>query len=329
MSVAFKSSIDLRLATLGPTLAEADQRAARSGFDPTLTLAMQGGKTAQDLVGIAPRSTQTTSRSSATVSRLFPVGGQLALSLFDDRSTADPYAAGTSVGEAARSSGVGLSLTQPLLRGFGRSGTYGLVDAANEAVEAARSRFDRSADLIVGDIERAYWTLRQTEGDETVAAQSLAAARAIYERNLALQARDLATALDVLTAERGVATRETQVLEATRLRVDAADRLLFLVYGKAARDSTLSQAERVHTSRDSLLVPEVPRLDDAERLAFASRADLAAASREVVANRYRATQARSGLRPRLDFWHRTTTAARARHPGFFVMRTRPAFARHP
>lgn len=63
------------------------------------------------------------------------------------------------------------------------------MDAANEAVEAARSRFDRSADLIVGEIERAYSTLRQTEGDETVAAQSLAAARAIYERNLALQAR--------------------------------------------------------------------------------------------------------------------------------------------
>ncbi len=301
MSVAFKSSIDLRLATLGPTMAAADQRAARARFDPTLMLAAEGGKAAQEMFGVAPQATQATARTSATASRVFPVGAQLALSLFDARSALDPYAIqGTSSGAAWRSSGVGASLTQPLLRGFGRSGTYGLVDAASDVAEAARHRFDRNADLIVGAIERAYWALRQSEGNETVVGQSLAAARAIYDRNLALRARDLATALDVLTAERGLATRETQLSEATRLRVDAADRLLFLVYGEEARDSTVSRSERVHTSADSALVPDVPRLEEAEQLAFASRSDLVAATREVAASRHRATQAQSGLRPLLD-----------------------------
>jgi outer membrane protein TolC len=306
VATALRKNIDLRLAELGPRFATADLLAARAGFDPAFTLATlrgtQRGTQANEVLGISPNATQTSGANTATLGTLLPVGSQLALSLSNSSVSSDPFAA-TAVQPFPTSHGSGLSLSfsQPLLRGFGRAGTYGLVDAASVSVESARLRYARGADSVVALVERAYWTLRQAESDELVTRESVAASRAIYDRNVALQARDVATALDVLTSERSLATRETQLWEATRQRVDAAERLLFLVYGEDARDSTLLQAPRVHTAPDSAVVPVVPTLEAAETMAFAQRADAAAAGRDVEAGRRRVEQSRSQRRPQLDF----------------------------
>jgi len=299
---ALRNNIDLRSAELGPRLATADLLLARAGFDPSLTLATQRGRQANDVLGISPRATQTSDSSSATLGALFPVGSQVALSLSNSRVSSDPFGSTSALPfPTSHASGLNLSFTQPLLRGFGRAGTYGLVDAASASVESARFRYARNADAVVALVERAYWTLRQAESDELVLRRSVDASREIYDRNVALQARDVATTLDVLTSERGLATRETQLWEATRQRTDAAERLLFLVYGEEARGATLLQAPYVHTTPDSAVVPVVPTLDAAEAMAFAQRSDVAAAGRDVEAGRRRVEQSRSQRLPRLDF----------------------------
>lgn len=301
VATALRNNIDLRSAELGPRFATADLLSARAGFDPTFSLATQRGTQASDVLGISPRATQTSDATSATLDALFPLGSQIALSLSNSRVSSDPFAATAALPFAnAHASGLNLSLSQPLLRGFGRAGTYGLVDAASLSVESARFRFARSADVVIALVERAYWTLREAESDELVLQESVVTSRAIYDRNVALKARDLATTLDVLTSERGLATRETQLWEATRQRIDAAERLLFLVYGEEARGTTLLQAPRVHTAPDSAVVPAVPTIEAAETLAFAQRGDVAAAGRDVEAGRRRVEQSRSQRLPKLD-----------------------------
>lgn len=301
VATALRNNIALRSAELGPRFAAADILSARAGFDPELTLAAQRGTQANDVLGISPRATQTSDANSATLGALFPVGSQVALSLKTNRVLSNPFAVTSALPfPTSHEAGLSLSFTQPLLRGFGRAGTYGLVDAATAAGQAARFRYARTADVVVALVERAYWTLRQAESDEAVLQQSVDASRAIYARNVALQARDAATLLDVLTSERGLATRETQLWEATRQRVDAAERMLFLVYGEEARGSTLLQAPRVHTTPDTAVVPLVPTLETAEALAFAQRADAAAASRDVEAGRRRTEQSRNQRLPALD-----------------------------
>ena len=193
-----------------------------------------------------------------------------------------------------------MSFSQPLLRGLGRGGSYGLVDAASTAVESARFRYERAADLVVARVEHAFWQLRQAESNESALRQSTETSRAIYDRNVALQARDVATALDVLTAERRLATRETQLWEAQRQRVDAAERLLFLVYGENARNDLIMRAPSAHTPSDSAVVPDIPALAAAEAIATAQRSDATAATRDVDAGRRRAQQAKSQRLPRLD-----------------------------
>ena len=301
VTTALKNNIDLRGAELLPRLAGADLLAARGGFDPFFSIATQNGNVANDVLGNTSRVNQSAISNSATLGTVFPIGSQLLLQVRNSRLSSDPFiVSSTQPFQTSHGSSLNLALTQPLLRGLGRAGSYGAVDAATTSVDASRHRYDRSADITIANVERAYWTLRQAETNETVARQSVAASRAIYERNLALQQRDVATALDVLTSERGLATRETQLFDATRQRVDAADRLLFLVYGEDARGTALMQASRMRTSPDSATLPAIPTENEAVVLAFAQRGDAIAAARDVDAGRLRAEQSRSLRLPRLD-----------------------------
>jgi outer membrane protein TolC len=301
VSVALRDNISLRDASLGPRYAMSDLLSARAGFDPTLALSTQRVSSADDVLGIRPQSYLRSDERLASLGVRLSTGSQLGLSFLNSSISSDPYTQTSTLPfPTSHASSLNLSFSQPLLRGLGRAGSYGLVDAASTAIEAARFRYDRAADLVVAQVEHAYWLLRQAESDENVLRQSVEASRAIYDRNVALQARDVATALDVLTSERGLATRETQFWDAQRQRVDAAERLLFLVYGEGARDALLTQARDAHTSADTAVVPVVPTVAAAEEMAYAHRSDAAAAIRDVEAGRRRAQQARSQRLPRLD-----------------------------
>ena len=301
VTAALSNNLELRSASIGPRLALADLLAQRSLFDPSVTLSAERGDNAHDVLSVSPRTTTSAFRNTAALGALFPVGTSLGLSVSGSRLSTDPFAlSSTQPFPTSHASSMAVTLTQPLLRGAGRAGSYGLVDAAAASVDAARDRYERNADLLVALVERGYWTLRQAESNELVARQSVDAGRAIYDRNVALQQRDVATALDVLTSERGLATRETQLMDATRQRADAADRLLFLVYGDDARGARLAQASRMHTAPDSVIVPTVPNMADAESEALAQRSDALAVARDVDAGRKRVALTKNQLRPQLD-----------------------------
>ena len=301
VGTALRNNLDLRAAELSPRLAGADLLAARGVFDRSLTLATANDVSSLDVFGTSSRSSRSFIESTATLAGTVPTGTQLALSLGNSRLSSDPFTASSSQPfQTSHASSVGLTLTQPLLRGMGRAGAYGAVDAAAVSVDASRSRYERNADVTVALVERGYWALRRAESNEIVARQAVSAARAIYDRNVALQTRDVATQLDVLTSERGLATREAQLLDAARERVDAAERLLYLVYGEEAKDSVRAQGARVYTLRDSVVIPPVPDVAAAEAIAFAQRGDIIATSRDVEAGRLRSAQSRSLRLPVLD-----------------------------
>ena len=301
VGAALRNNTDLRAAALNPRLAESDMLAARSVIDPSLTLGTDVGNTANDVFGVSSRATQSSLNNTATLLALLPTGNQLSFSVQNSRLASDPlYRTSAAPFATNHVSSLGLSFTQPLLRGLGRTGTMANIEATSISVDAAQQRYERSADITVALVERAYWTLRQAESNESVLRRSVDASRTIYERNVALRDRDVATTLDVLTSERGLATRETQLFEATRQRIDAADRLLVLVYGEDARNKAGSEAPRVHTAPDSVLVADVPSVDSAGSLALAQRGDARAARREYDASARRAAFTHNQRLPRLD-----------------------------
>ncbi len=301
VGTALRDNVSLRDASLGPRYAMSDLLSARAGFDPAFALSSQRVSSADDVLGIRPQSFLRSDERLATVDVKLPAGSQLGLAFLNNSISLDPYTKTSALPfPTTHASSLVLSFSQPLLRGLGRGGSYGLVDAARSAVEAARFRYERAADVIVAQVEHAFWQLRQAESNERVLRQSVEASRAIYDRNVALQARDVATALDVLTSERGLRTRETQFWEAQRQRVDGAERLLFLVYGEDARNDLIARAQNAHTTPDSALVPVIPTVAAAEEIAYAQRSDAAAAMRDVDASRRRAHQAKSQRLPRLD-----------------------------
>ena len=301
VGAALRNNTDLRVAALNPRIAESDMMAARAIVDPSLTLGSDLGTSANDVFGVSTHATQSTLDNSATVLALLPTGNQLSFSVRNSRLASDPlYRTSAAPFATNHVSTLGVSFTQPLLRGLGRTATMGNADAAAISVDAAQSRYERAADITVAQVERAYWTLRQAESNESVLRRSVDASRTIYERNVALRDRDVATTLDVLTSERGLATRETQLFEATRQRIDAADRLLVIVYGEGARLKAANEASRVRTAPDSVIVADLPSLDSAASLALAQRSDARAARRDFDASTRRVAFTHNQRLPRLD-----------------------------
>ena len=301
VATALRDNVSLRDASLGPRYAMSDLLSARAGFDPAFALSSQRISSAEDVLGIRTQASLRSDERLATLGVKLPVGSSVGVSFLNNSISSDPFTKTSALPfPTSHASSLGVSFSPPLRRGLGRAGSYGLVDAASTAVESARFRYERAADLVVARVEHAFWQLRQAESNEGALRQSTETSRAIYDRNVALQARDVATALDVLTAERRLATRETQLWEAQRQRVDAAERLLFLVYGEDARNDLIMRAPSAHTPSDSAVVPVIPTIAAAEAIATAQRSDANAATRDVDAGRHRAQQAKNQRLPRLD-----------------------------
>src|SRR5207302_5038915 len=114
---------------------------ARGGFDPSLTFGTVRGNTTNDVSQISPRTNLSSVVSTATVATTLAVGSALALSVRNSSGSLDPFVTSSAQPfPTTHASNLIVSVDQPLLRGFGRRGTYGAVDAAAVAVESARDR---------------------------------------------------------------------------------------------------------------------------------------------------------------------------------------------
>ena len=162
VTTALRNNLDLRGAALLPRLAGADLLSARGRFDPSFTLSAENDAQASEVLGSIPRTSKSALVSTARLGTTLPAGSQFSLSLSNSRLSTDPFTVSSSQPfQTSHASSLSLTFAQPLLRGFGRSGTYGLVDAATTAMESSRSRYERSADVAIANVERAYWLLRE------------------------------------------------------------------------------------------------------------------------------------------------------------------------
>src|SRR5262252_1233345 len=122
-----------------------------------------------------------------------------------------------------------VSLTQPLLRGFGPSVARRPLDAA----ELRRHDADRQQILaeqqVAVDVASAYYRLVSQQNFVTVAQRSLDRSRKLRDASEAKLGTGLVSQLDVLRAQQLVAQAEIQVFDAQAAVEDARDRLLFLM----------------------------------------------------------------------------------------------------
>lgn len=210
-----------------------NEEIARSIYDPTLSASAGTGQRQTIEVdangNIAPFSSRRTDTDSADVSlsQRIPLGTVVTGSSFLDRNDRNHVDDNTL--DPSYSSGVSLSVSQPLLRGAGASINNAAIERARLGTKRAHADFAASVFTVVRDVEVAYANLALAREFLGIRAFSLEVRKKLFEENRTRRETGVATDLEVLQAEVGVATAARDLLLARQDARDREDELLRLL----------------------------------------------------------------------------------------------------
>lgn len=221
---ALKKNFDLQIETFSTDIARESFNAANAAFEPTFNASFQRFS-ATDAPAAGGRRTDTSDLRFG-VSELVPTGAVLNLSssLNRNSSTFSSYAF-----NPVYNSDVALTVTQPLLRGAGLAVNRSQIERSRLGVAIARLNFKGQVLQVVHDTEAAYYNLVFAREQLAVKQHSLALAQRLLDENRTRKLAGVATDLDVLSAEVGVATASNGVLIAQQGVANRQDDLLALI----------------------------------------------------------------------------------------------------
>lgn len=160
---------------------------------------------------------------SLGITQLVPTGGQLDINLAEGRrvESNNQNLPLNPLFDASSS----IQLTQPLLRGFGRTATERSLMVARVAASQSVELFEQRIAETVLAVEQAYWDLVGARNQLTVAQEALRLAEVLHEQNEVRVDVGTLAPLELIQSEAGIANREEDIILAEASIEDAADRL--------------------------------------------------------------------------------------------------------
>jgi outer membrane protein len=232
-------------------------RLARNAFTP---------KVVPNVLGSFGQTDVNSQTYRVDVSQKFVSGTELRLGV--GTSTAQIPAAPGAIGSDIHfyNADSTLTLSQPLLRGFGR-------DIARRSLASAELRRDDAArqhtlaeQQVAVEVASAYYRVVAQQAIVAVAKQSVDRSRKLRNASEARLDAGLVSQLDVLRAQQLVAQAEIQLFDAQSAAEDARDRLLYLIGHEAGEPFAIDN--------DIPSPPEGPDEDAAIGMAIDNRVDL-------------------------------------------------------
>ena len=237
IALALKKNFDLQVQ--GYTLENAKDAVAiqEAAFDPTITASLrrnlnqQASQTSRlddinRVATVGPRSDNTTMQVGATLPRIPQTNGSVSVTTNVSRSATNST---NALLNPAFNHGVSVNLNQPLLNGAGRHMATAALNRAKLGVSIASINYRSQVLSVIADTENAYYNLVAARETLRIRQNSLEYSQKLFEENQARRTTGVATDLDVLTSEVGVATARSGVIQAEQAIRDAEDRLLNLV----------------------------------------------------------------------------------------------------
>ncbi|WP_221030996.1 TolC family protein [Actomonas aquatica] len=269
---------------------------ADANFDPSFFVSAtksvnQQAQPSSTLDGVSqegPRSENTTIRAGARQRIITGADIELGANL-NRRETNSTF----SLLNPAYASDFSLTVSQPLLAGFGSEVNRAALKRARLGLERAGLDFESALLDIVRNVETAYYNLAFAREQLAVREFSLAVAQGLLEENQTRLETGVATDLDVLQAQVGVANANRGVLLAQQTVKDREDALKNLI----------TQFELDRPIGDIVLQPvTTPNVSFAEsyNLARNNRPDYASAVLAVEQYRIDERTATNGRRPSLN-----------------------------
>lgn len=232
IALALKKNFDLQVQAYSVENAKDQVTIAQAVFDPTINaqgrraVNQQASATTRldDITGTVregPRSDSTV-MSVGVSERLAPTNGTLSVNTNLSRTTSNTNALiNPNFGH-----GVSATLNQPLARDFGRRAATAAVDRAKLGLNIAMINYQSRVLSVIADTENRYYNLVAARETLRIRQNSLGYSQKLLEENQARRATGVATDLDVLSAEVGVARARRGVIQAEEAIRDAEDLLL-------------------------------------------------------------------------------------------------------
>ncbi|MFQ5580912.1 MAG: TolC family protein [Nitrospiria bacterium] len=199
-------------------------------FDPALRLSISSEKNIRGTASSVETAFNTrkiilsTQRLGTGINQRLRWGGDLDLSLLQSRSSGTLQ----DLEQVLRGETI-LTLSQPLLQGFGRRIVQGPLRIAKTEAGISEADFRSKVSSLILDISHAYWDLVFQRKNLLVKQQSLQSARQLLDTNRAKVKLGLMAPIEILVAESGAASREEAVLIAKEELEDKEDELRLLL----------------------------------------------------------------------------------------------------
>lgn len=227
---ALQKNFDLEIARYNPVIAADAIQVAKSGLDPTLSLTStrsfsQQAASLSELDG-SPSPTSDNTNTRLAVSEKIATGATVGLSTQLNRSANN---SSFNTLNPAFNSAATVSVSQPLLRGFGMEVTKASIRRAEIGLKRANLDFRTQAVTVIQSVEGAYYNLTFAREQLAVFRASLELANKLYGEAQTRRDTGVATDLDVLSAQVGVANARGNVIQAEQTEKDRQDALLALI----------------------------------------------------------------------------------------------------
>lgn len=212
-------------------------------------------------------SQETSYRGQFSLAQKLPTGGELSFAYGGNRSESDDPDLPPI---AIYGNGSSFTLTQPLLRNFGRFVADRDIVVARRDDEVSREAFEQQVTSTLLEVVNAYWALVNAREQLVVAEESLALAKELHQRNQIQVDVGTLAPLELVQSEAAIATREEGIISAKAAIGDAEDQLRGLLNLPAGELWSTDILPVTDPRRDRVTVD----VDEAIRTAYAERPEL-------------------------------------------------------
>ena len=229
---AMQKNFDLQIQGFSTDIAKEALTIANADFDPTLTASArrnlnQSAAVTSRIDGTAATGLRTdntvfslgASEKIATGGTISATGGTTRVANNSTNSTFNPAFGSTA----------GVALSQPLLKGAGSDTARANIERNKLGVGIALLTYKSRVLTVIHDTEAAYYNLAYARENLIVKNHSFDLAQQLFEENKVRKSTGVATDLDVLTAEVGVANARRSVIQAKQAVSDREDVLYSLI----------------------------------------------------------------------------------------------------
>lgn len=225
---AAEKNLDVKAELYNPAMSEADVQNYRGIYDPLFALdtnKLNYGESSSP--GQSSIDKTKNFNFNTGISRLMPWGGTVGLVFANGWAKTGATIPGFQ-------NKLGVTIIQPLLKNFGQDTTELKISVAQSDKDALLEQYRTKVTDIVSQVRTEYFKLYNLREDLEVKKNSLELARKVLDETRARVKAGVLPAMEILSAEATVATRESDVINAERLMRDESDLLRTLLQLKGS-----------------------------------------------------------------------------------------------